>query len=93
MQQPEDMTAHMLIAGDVILEDSPPALILHREDKQIDGRIRFTLVRQEAGKCVRFHRTYNPGRLLRVYPMGAGRILQECRPLCQALGVFVDTQA
>lgn len=91
--QPEEMTANMLIAGDVILEESPPALILHREDKQIDGRIRFTLIRREGNRANRIHRTYNPGRLLRVYPLGAARVLQECGVLSQAVGLFMDETA
>ena len=68
-------TADMLIPGDVILDDrSGPLLILHRETKQIDGRIRFILLSTGGD---RFHRTYHAIRVLAIKPLGAARLLQQ----------------
>lgn len=91
MQPILDMHASMIITGDIVLDESTPLLVLYREDKQVDGRIRLTLHMEDGGHGLRIHRTYPQNRSLRVIPLGADIILRQIgRP---PAGTIVDLKA
>lgn len=57
------------------------------------GRIRFTLLQEDGGQGLRIHRTYEPGRLLRVEPLGAARVVQASFHLQVSVSNFLKEPA
>ena len=90
--QTSDLAASMVIVGDVLHDAGTPFLVLDRDMKP-GGRIRFTLLQEDGGQGLRIHRTYEPGRLLRVEPLGAARVVQASFHLQVSVSNFLKEPA
>jgi hypothetical protein len=89
--KPQIINASMVIVGDVLLDEGPgPLIVLDREHKMTDFRIRFTLLLEDG---LRVHRTFSGNRPMRIAPLGACRVLQESRVMRDAVGKFLETTA
>lgn len=88
--KPIDVEASMVIHGDVILDEgSRPLLVLHRENKLVDNRIRFVLMTPEGE---RVHRTLTPYTPLRIEPLGMARVMRDSIALSQAMDHLLEIE-
>ncbi len=87
----ESHPASMVIVGDLLMGEHPgPMLVLDREPKLIDNRVRLILLQMDG---TRVCRTYPPTREVSIKPLGAVRVLQDAFHLQSQVGAFLRTQA
>jgi hypothetical protein len=89
--KPQIIPASMVVVGDVLLDEGHgPLIVLDREHKMTDSRIRFTLLMEDG---LRIHRTFSGHRPMRIDPIGAGRVMQVSRVMRDAVDKFLETTA
>ncbi len=86
----ESHPASMVIVGDLLMGEHPgPMLVLDREPKMIDHRVRLILLQMDG---TRVCRTYPPTREVSIKPWGAARVLQDSSRLQAFVSTFLEAK-